>query len=51
MRTLRETSGVDEWIPIEPAGVGEGYDAPYLLRYELELRRMAAQLKDFESFT
>jgi trehalose synthase len=48
MRTLRETSGVDNWIPIEPAGVGEGYDAPYLLRYELELRRVAARLREFE---
>ena len=39
---------MDEWQRVEPATVSEGYDAPYLQRHQLELRRMAAQLKGVE---
>jgi len=49
MPSLRETPVMtDEWLRIEPATVNEGYDAPHLLRHQLELRRMAAQLRDIE---
>lgn len=48
MATLPETTFMDEWQRVEPRAVGEGYDAPYLQRYQLELRRMAAQLRGVE---
>ena len=37
-----------EWRSIEPTAVTEGFDAPFLQRYQTELRRMAAQLRGCE---
>jgi trehalose synthase len=48
MASMRETLVMDDWLPIEPNAVTEGFDAPYLQRYQLELRRMAAQLRGVE---
>ena len=48
MASMRETLVMDDWRPIEPNAVTEGFDAPYLQRYQLELRRMAAQLRGIE---
>jgi trehalose synthase len=48
MSSMGETLLMDDWLSIEPTAVSEGFDAPYLLRYQLELRRMSAQLKGVE---
>ena len=48
MASIGETLLMEDWLPIEPSAVTEGFDAPYLQRYQLELRRMAAQLKGVE---
>jgi len=48
MASMRETLAMGEWQRVEPSAVTSGYDAPYLQRYQLELRRMAAQLRGVE---
>ena len=39
---------MDDWQQIEPTAVNEGYDAPYLQRYQAQLRRMSAELEGVE---
>jgi trehalose synthase len=48
MASMRDTLVMDDWQPIEPAAVTQGFDAPYLQRHQTELRRMAAQLRGVE---
>jgi trehalose synthase len=48
MSRMGDTLVMDEWRPIEPDAVTEGFDAPYLQRQATELRRMSAQLRGVE---
>ena len=48
MVSIGETLVMNDWQLIEPTAVNGGFDAPYLQRYQLELRRMVAQLRGVE---
>ena len=48
MVSIGDTLVMDDWQEIEPTAVTKGFEAEYLQRYQLELRRMSAQLRGVE---